>query len=241
MNYNFVDTDLIEINENLELSISEIPNTQHKVFVIDNFLKNPEVLRDIASKQIFEKNRGNNKSVNPGWVSITNLKFEQIIKTAKYIIDNYYEIPYNGNIVTQFNLYEGGMPSKYTQLLPHVDQSFFAFQIYLNLPDECKGGTSFFQHIQTGLDHNVQYFDENFISTKEYSDLMKYYEEENKNDFETILEFNQVDSQIWKKIYDVEMKYNRFVLYPSYIFHSANIEKEWFQETKRIGLVGFMK
>lgn len=37
MNFNFVDTDLVCINDNLELEIITIPNTNHKILIIDNF------------------------------------------------------------------------------------------------------------------------------------------------------------------------------------------------------------
>ena len=54
MNFNFVDTDSIHISDNLELEISTIPNTNHKILTIDNFLKNPEALQEIASQQIIK-------------------------------------------------------------------------------------------------------------------------------------------------------------------------------------------
>ena len=240
--YNFVDTDLIEINDNLELEISHIPNTNHKILIIDNFLKNPEELREIAFKQLFEKTP-HNKSGNPGWVSVLNLKLNQISKTAEYLTKNYYEVFSIEKFLQtfQFNLFEGGMPCKYSSIIPHVDPSFFAFQLYLNLPDECMGGTNFYKHISSRLDHNVEYFDNDFKRTEQYWEYTDYKKEIEQNNYNTILDYRQIDSSIWELIYEVEMKYNRFVLYPSYIFHSAYIEKEWFQEIKRIGLVGFLK
>lgn len=239
MNFSFIDTDLINIQDNLELQITEIPNTNHKVIVIDNFLKNPEDLREIASKQLFEKTP-NNKNSHPGWVSLSNLKFNQITKTAEYLADVYYNV-INRSIVYQFNLFQGGMPCKYTSLLPHVDSSFFAFQIYLNLPTESQGGTNFYKHIDSGLDHNVEYFDSDFKMTEDYWKFMNHYKEVEENNYNTILDSRQIDPQYWQPIHHVEMKYNRFVLYPSYVFHTAYIEKEWYQEEKRVGLVGFMK
>lgn len=242
MNYNFVDTDLVKINDDLELNITTIPNTNHKIFIIDNFLKSPKKLRTIAKTQVFEK-IPNNKYGNPGWVSITNLKFNQITKTAQYLAKNYYntENVEKFGVSYQFNLFQGGMQCNYTSVLPHVDNSFFAFQIYLNLPEECQGGTSFYKHIQTDLDHNVEYFDADFKKTEKYWKFMEYFKDTTQNDFQTILETRQIDPNTWERIYGVEMKYNRFIMYPSYVFHSAYIEKEWYQEPKRIGLVGFLK
>ena len=240
--YNFVDTDLIEINDNLELEIRQIPNTNHKILIIDNFLKNPEYLREIAFKQTFEKTPFH-KSNNPGWVASPNLKFSQILKTAEYLVENYYDIKQKEEFISQFqfNLFQGGMPCKYSSILPHTDPAFFAFQIYLNLPEECLGGTNFYKNIECDIDHNVEYFDSDFKRTEKYWKLNNYLNEKEKNNFNTILDSKQIDPNEWENIYNVEMKYNRFVLYFSCIFHTVYIEKEWYQDPKRIGLVGFLK
>jgi hypothetical protein len=239
MNFNFVDTDIIHISEELETTITSIPDTNHLVIVIDNFLKNPEELKNIVSRQLFELNP-KNKSSNPGWISLSNLKFDQISKTANYLADNFYNLS-DGSINFQFNLFQGGVDCKYTSLLPHVDSSFLAFQIYLNESSECKGGTNFYKHIESEMDHNVEYFDTDFKLSEGYWKFMRYHREVTENDFSTILDSRQIDLNTWELIHSVEMKYNRFVMYPSYVFHSAYIEKEWFQDIKRIGLMGFLK
>lgn len=239
MNFNFVDTDLIQINDNLQLEISTIPNTNLKILTIDNFLKNPEDLQKIAYQQTFEKNP-ENKNGSPGWISISNLKFYQIATTAKYLSDNYFNIFHNNKINFQFNLFEGGMPCKYTSILPHVDQSLCAFQIYLNNPEDSFGGTRFYRHIESGLEVNVEYIDSDFKKLESYWKFKNHYKEVNQNNYNTILDSRQIDLSTWELIHEVEMKYNRFIMYPSYIFHSAYIEKEWYQEIKRIGLVGFL-
>lgn len=239
MNFNFVDTDLICINDNLELEITTIPKTTHKILTIDNFLKNPEDLQDIASKQYFEK-IPSNKNGSPGWISITNLKFNQIITTAKHLSDNYLDTFHNNKVSLQFNLFQGGMPCKYTSILPHVDQSLSAFQIYLNNPEDCHGGTNFYKHLESESTVNVEYLDPDFKKTESYYKFNKYVKEISQNNYNTILDSRQIDSSIWEPIHHVEMKPNRFVMYPSYVFHSAYIEKEWYQDNKRIGLVGFL-
>ena len=52
MSYNIVDTDLIEINSYLEIETHEIGN--HKIIVIDNFLKNPEYLLSLMQRHPIE-------------------------------------------------------------------------------------------------------------------------------------------------------------------------------------------
>lgn len=239
MDFNFIDTDLIHINDELETNITNIPNTNDLVITIDNFLKNPKDLQEIAIKQLFEKNKTNNNK-NPGWISITNLKFHQIAITAKYLSDNYFGLETSNKIDFQFNLFQGGIPCKYTSILPHTDQSVCAFQIYLNNSQDCFGGTNFYRHIESGLNINLEYLSSDFKRDESYWTFKNYSTEIQENDYNTILDSNQIDSSIWELIHSVEMKYNRFVMYPSYLFHSAYIEKEWYQGVKRIGLMGFL-
>jgi hypothetical protein len=239
MNFNFIDTNLISISDELETSITTIENTNHLIITIDNFLKNPEDLQKIASKQCFEK-VPSNKNGNPGWTSITNLKFDQISRTAEYLSDTYFQVNTNHKINYQFNLFEGGMSCKYTSLLPHVDNSVFAFQIYLNNPEECRGGTNFYRNIDSGLDANLEYVVSDFRKNESYWKFKNYFTEINENNYNTILDSRQIDSSNWELIHSVEMKYNRFVMYPSYLFHSAYIEKDWYQDVKRVGLIGFL-
>jgi hypothetical protein len=87
---------------------------------------------------------------------------------------------------------------------------------------------------------NVEYLDSDFKKTESYHKFDNYVKETSQNNYNTILDSRQINSSIWQLIHHVEMKYNRFVMYPSYIFHSAYIEKEWYQDIKRIGLVGFL-
>jgi hypothetical protein len=239
MNINFVDTDLIEISDELETNITNIPNTDHLIITIDNFLKNPDDLQEIFVNQVFEKTP-NNKNGSPGWTSITNLKFNQIKLTSTYLSDNYFQIETRGDISFQFNLFEGGMPCKYTSILPHIDQSLFAFQIYLNSPEDCYGGTNFYRHIESGLEANLEYIVPDFKKDEKYWLFKKHYMRINENNYNTILDSRQIDSSLWELIHNVEMKYNRFVMYPSYLFHSAYIEKEWYKDVKRMGLMGFL-
>lgn len=248
MDINFIDTDSIEINDTLNLTISYIPETKHKILIIDDFLKNPDDLRNIALQHPFEKTPGRNGNKNPGWISTSNLNYFQIKKTALYLTEKYFNVNYNNEIKIQYNLLDTNINCKYLSIIPHVDHSFFAFQIYLNYPKECFGGTNFYKNKECNLDHNIEYFDADFTKTENYWKLMKYYEkiaknesEMNKNEnYDLKIDSRLVHEDVWEKIGTVEMKYNRFVMYPSYVFHSAYIESGWYDEFKRISLLGFL-
>jgi hypothetical protein len=73
----------------------------------------------------------------------------------------------------------------------HVDKAEFTAVMYLTLPEHCRGGTSFFRHRP--------------------SDRFGAPVEER-------LDFANPES--WDEIYRVEMKFNRMVVYPGWLFHS---------------------
>jgi len=80
--------------------------------------------------------------------------------------------------------------------------------IYLNSPEECKGGTGFYT-----------FCDED--SGAEYG----LYKKDNGSNTPVYINGNMGD---WKMTQYVEMKYNRMVLYQSKYYHSAFITPEMF-------------
>ena len=75
----------------------------------------------------------------------------------------------------------------------HVDGCTYAGIVYLTLPEHCAGGTTIFRHRLTG--------DE--IYNAEHKHLYDYNDE----------------SQ-WEIIQEIDMAYNRLVMYPGQLFHS---------------------
>lgn len=75
----------------------------------------------------------------------------------------------------------------------HVDGSSFAGIVYLTQPEHCAGGTSIFRHKPTG--------DEIF------NPLHKHM-------------YDFLDESQWELVKEVEMVYNRLVMYPGQLFHS---------------------
>jgi hypothetical protein len=245
MNYKIFDTDLIEINDNLDLQICRIGDGAHIAIIIDNFLKNPEYLKEITQSHPFDLNYKNNSS-SPGFSSPTALKYYKIKKTATYLAKNYFNLTHVDDnyslesIYVQFNLLKGGCPCKYSSIAPHVDPAFLAFQIYLNEPDDCNGGTSFYKNKEANTDVDAYYIDKNHKQKEEYFKLKKYRNKLESIDHNTILDCRLIDFKDWEEYFRIEMKYNRFVIYPSYAFHAPYIEKEWFRDTYRVSLVGFL-
>ena len=93
MAFNIIDSDIIKINDDLDLQISKIGETGHVVVTIDNFLKNPEDLVSIIEKYPIEKNDTSTDNPNsmgyfPGWTTSFGIKALEIRKTFNYIAKN---------------------------------------------------------------------------------------------------------------------------------------------------------
>lgn len=77
----------------------------------------------------------------------------------------------------------------------------WASVLYMNEPEQCIGGTAFWQHRTMGIDR-LPPLDALSI------DFIKKVE----NDWKVI--------DLWEQIRHVEMKFNRFITYPTCLFHS---------------------
>lgn len=247
MTYNFVESDLVQINENLNLKISHIGEQNHQIIIIDNFLQNPEYLLEIIKSIPIEKNLNNQSGYGAGWHSTLPLRFSQIKQTAHYLAINNYNMspPKEGNphqnIYLQTNILHGGIVCNYTSMLPHVDDAFLGFNLFLNKDDDCKGGTMFYSHVKSGLDSQSSYFDSEFSKSNEYWKIHETYRKAKKYDYEVEYDSKMIDEDPeWEKSFLIEAKYNRFVMYPSSLFHSAYIEKDWYQDEYRVSLAGFI-
>lgn len=207
---------LFEVNKNLEIKIKQVENS--KVVVIDNFYKNPDMVRELILKapastwKKFVRNypdiRQNfNIDMSPLQQAVSNIS-EKLFKVT--LLD---DIPFISNIFYQKGLPPGGFSA------PHADINYLAALIYLNTPEECFGGTAFYRNRKTGLAYSRY--------TSADSPVL------NKNEFLT------ESNEDWEFIDLIEMRYNRFVLYRGNIFHNAYIKKEWFINFPRIVQVGF--
>lgn len=236
MNLNIVDTDLIKVSENLNLQILSVgEETKHKVIVIDNFLENPDDLLSILETHPIEIEWGK-------WGHSTYLRVMEIRKMFNYLGAAHYGVTDIDDIVKriqlQFNIVNGGMPCNYTTIIPHIDPAMLAFSLFLN--KDAKGGTGFYKHKKSGVDFQVDYFDADFKKTETYWQIHETYRKAKKHDYETVLDSRNINEDDWELQFVVDAAYNRFVMHPSYIFHSAYVEKEWYQEEKRVSLAGFI-
>jgi len=251
--FNIIDTSHIKVNKNFTVDVIEYGKNKHPVLIIDNFLENPQSILDIIFQYPFPE-RTVNCNNHPGWRVLCRLQFEDIRIAINHLVEHYYDI---GNFVKsrgafyglqepsiefQFNLYQGGTPCLLSTILPHTDTAFIAFNLYLNSDEECKGGTDLYTHLPSGLESDYSYiFGSKFKDSEEYKILTQTRSAMWNDNYETIHDDFEIEkrSSVWKKELTLEVKFNRLVIYPAYLFHAVGMKKDWYPN-KRYSLAGFV-
>lgn len=253
MNLNFIDSDAIGISEDLFCNNVKIgPDENHPIITIDNVFKDPHkfienVIEKIPLETAAKMNRSavdGSVSAFPGIQTELRLKISQLRSLLKYSINNFMDFDVDNSddleIHYQLNIINTDEPCEWRSVQPHVDPSMIAFTIYLNEDSECKGGTSFYSHDKCGI-YNMEHVNLRFKREEQYWEY-KEWEYENMEKFQQIVELDKshIDSS-WKEEYHVPMKFNRMVIYPSYIWHTAVYNKEDFVDKPRISISGFIR
>lgn len=241
MSYNIVDTELIEINDELELQLISCGiNKNHTILIIDNFLKNPNDLLSILKSYPIEKN-------STHWWGHQlphDLKFPRIRNSVNFLAKEYFNITHVkdvfSEIVLQFNLVPGNKESWNSHMVPHIDQAFVAGSLFLNDDVDCKGGTGFYKHKKSNIDYEMSYVDEEFKETAHYWAIGETYKLIKEHDHVVTFDSREINKEDWELQFIVESKFNRFIMHPSYIFHAPYVEKDWYVNNERVSLAMFL-
>lgn len=196
--------------------------------VIDNFFDHPDQMRKQALSTDIDITGG-----NPGLSSL-NIDVEKNMFHVGEVLKIEPDFKHLKHICL-FRMTKGSDEVKFTDI--HVDGPIYAGVCYLNLPEQCSGGVSFYRHKKTGLEH--------WPSRKETKALIKagllppevvseeeeilYWEEEGRN------------RERWEQTIHIPMKYNRAAFYYGNQFHTMSTWKEFGEEpdTARMTFVYF--
>ena len=225
---------VFEVSEDLTIQVKEIGPKKSKLIVVDNFYKNPELVRELAiaippttnERILTNLPHGPTSGRINAFYILDHLApafdsiFRQVLPETYQkmlpgrVYESFRDATFMVNVMTSENL-----PPR----APHVDFShddIYAALIYLNTPEECAGGTGFytFNGEQTGF---VNHMD---AAKTKYPD-----------------HFIVDNVGGWKLIDMVEMKWNRMVMYPQAIYHNAYIKPGMFTgDTYRLNQVFFI-
>jgi len=220
--------DFFAPNPELGVRVHHFDNDE-RVVVIDNFYKNPEQIRELA---LSIPRTHNPKFLHglPGSRVEAAYYFGHLGYIFNNVINNVFqedmdhvEPSYIQDCLNHARFLVNIQNSNLPPRVPHVDCSYvgrFVAGVYLNLPEECSGGTSFYKfkgskHVDLdNIDPDLTMYDRYLLES---------------------------DGHHWEKLYQVEMKFNRLILYRQNILHTPYILPDTFtDECPRLNQMFFM-
>tara|TARA_Y200000002_G_scaffold232814_1_gene192261 strand:- start:65 stop:784 length:720 start_codon:yes stop_codon:yes gene_type:complete len=222
----FIDEqETFEINTPVDARVELMGWEKLPIVYVDNFYKNPNMVRNLALRCPGTKNPrvlggvpgervDMNMNLDNMWGIFTEIAegvFGLTMGERKNFDETLKNVAFSVN-VTQSN---------HRTRLPHIDVADindrgWAGVIYLNKPKECKGGTGFY----TYKGQQVNPFQEGIWGNKK-EDWWKQPPEQH---------YVTDDVGPWKLIHLAEMKYNRMIMYPSNVLHGAYDKEGYFTD-----------
>lgn len=231
---------LLELNDfdDDDVTIEEFGTAGERVLVIDNFYRDPDRIRALALEQrewypqrIFPGLRAD-VPVDTGplfaalvdWIDIDGIRPDSEC---------------DGKIVFSMSTARDADVIRYNAELPHFDQhSDLAGLVYLNPPEQCRGGTAFYRHRATGVarwpwnkDRRLELCAQVGISVdgkteQEIGDTLwrSYFDPPG----ERPKRYLRGSNDIWDMTKLVDMKYNRAIFYETDLFHAMYVRDDDF-------------
>ena len=211
------------INENYTVRVETFGSNKDKIVVVDDFYANPHQVRQLALDIPASKNQ-RIRGGNPAWrvnafyvLDDMSWIFDQLCRQhypevmeqwpQGAMIDSFKRATFMVNVMQSENL----PPVK-----PHMDNPsglHFASTIYLNTENESNGGTSFYEFAgKESIQDNDSY---NYYDKEKTTPITKYITDSIGD---------------WEMTGMVPMKFNRMVLYPQNMLHTAYVKQGMFYD-----------
>jgi len=174
------------------------------VIVIDDFLPNPDALRERALAL--------NYSVDgpyPGLNSAEKIAIPGLDDIVSKLVYQPVRAPWTKDY--SHGSFRLALAKDEEPARIHIDNSHWSGILYLSRPEDCQGGTEFYRHLPTGTDH-LPFTEEELKATGYPS-----YEELNAQ----ILAKDALDRSKWELTTFVPMRFNRLVLQQPQYWHTA--------------------
>jgi hypothetical protein len=173
------------------------------LIVIDDFLGDPEGLREKALRLSYEQ-----VGEYPGRNSIERIELEGLAQEVSATVREPLRPvePLQSHGKCRLALASDDQPGKI-----HVDPSYWSGILYLNRPEDCRGGTEFYRHLPTNTDQvptDVEGL--NAIGYSSYPEMRQ-----------DILGRDALDRSKWELSMTVPMRFNRLVLLRPWLWHTS--------------------
>jgi len=241
MQLNIIDEKTHRVSDNLSYDVTNLDN--HHVIIVDNVLENPHAfIDDVVKKVPMQLNKLNvANEVFPGYQSKLHIELPEVTYLVGHLIQkctNFKKLdPSEIKVSYQVNAMNSDREVHRVSIQPHIDPAVYACVLYLN--EDGDGGTSFFTHKSTGLT-NMENVHTPFKRTQQYWNYKEWVYDFVEKSKEKVDNDTMLIEDVWEEEHHIQMKFNRLVIYPSYIWHSAVMKKGWYTDMPRISLSGFV-
>ena len=174
------------------------------LIVLDDFLKNPEAVREQALKLNYTV-----QGRFPGLNSAEKIELPYLNEIVSAVIRQPVYTPWAKDFShgsCRLALASDDKPGRI-----HIDPSQLSGILYLSRPEDCQGGTEFYRHIRTGTDRLPM--DEETLKAVGYSSYEELQHE--------ILDKDALDRSKWELTMTVPMRFNRLILLQPHYWHTS--------------------
>lgn len=175
------------------------------LIVVDDFLDDPDVLRDAALRLTYPEVKG----MYPGRNSVERLDIGGLNDEVSRLVGEPLLSMGHNQAHGKCRI---ALASDVGTAKVHVDASHWSGILYLSRPEHCRGGTEFFRHIPTNTER-APYSDEESAE--------KFGAPSAKQWVADLLDRDTADDSKWEMTMRVPMRFNRLVLLRPWLWHTA--------------------
>lgn len=174
------------------------------VIVIDDFYQNPEAVRKLALNADYKDVTQLNY---PGFQSVKSYSSAALVEKFEKILRRSLDA---NPVQSTFGKFRIMLRETGSRLKVHLDGGCdWTGVLYLNLPEDCQGGTAFYRHRRTGLEGRVPMGRVRSLGFQDWDSLER-----------SIIEPDTLDATAWEQTMYIGMKFNRLVLFKgNELFH----------------------
>jgi hypothetical protein len=260
----YIDPDRLLPNDvdRMHVQLLQVGGGGYPAAIIDNFYRDPDHVREVALGLHYLAPPAGH---HPGYRAMLSLSLEPVLKSLYDCLAHQFYSSFESMLreAHPWHFHRWGKVPEARRRRPvsdrpHTDSTMLAGVVYLNPPEQCRGGTSLYRHVETGVEAllppNVfggfvrkdEWYDDEVVERMKamgaYDKYLAWKEDHPDLGYHSysgaVLNTPGEDDDFitdsaggWELARLLEMRYNRLVMYPGFVIHSAYYRPEWFGTT----------